>query len=162
MLNAACSDDVETVVLAARVVANMALSEDGRAQLVEDDAISLLVALCKAKEEPVQANATAAVANLAEDRDMEIELLEKGAVESLAGNTSSMHDGLVFHSARGLLPLTAPPENRHFVIDKVGLGPFVSLCQHQDMRIKKMGAECMGNLGVKVELAYEAEDSGSD
>jgi len=96
---------------------------------------------------------------MAEDPDMEIELLERGAVETLCGNTSDMHDGLVFHSARGLVPLTKPGENREYVVGKVGLGPFVALCQHHDMRIKSMGAEYMGNLGVKVELAYECDDS---
>ena len=93
---------------------------------------------------------------------MEIELLEKGAVEAMAANTGSIHDGLVFHSGRGLVPLTRDPANREFVLAKVGMGPFVSLCQHQDLRVKKMGATILGHLGVKVELAYEEASGSSD
>ena len=93
---------------------------------------------------------------------VQVDMLHMGALEALAGNAGSLHDELVFHTARALVVLTKDEVNRPYVVEKLGMGPFVALCQHQDLRIKKMGAKALGQLGVEVELAYEVDESGSD
>jgi len=89
----------------------------------------------------------------------DVETLAQIERSAMAG---SINDALVFHTARALVVLTRDKANRAFITEKVGMGPFVSLCQHQDIRVKKMGAKALGQLGVAVELAYEAREEDSE
>lgn len=101
------------------------------------------------------------MANLAHDPEGEEQLLEAGVLESLAGLVHSPETAVLFHTARALEYLTKNSENREYVVDTVGMGPFIALCQAPELRVKKMAAKALGNLGVHVELQVE-EQADSD
>eukprot|EP00658_Telonema_sp_P-2_P033359 TRINITY_DN24503_c0_g1_i1.p1 TRINITY_DN24503_c0_g1~~TRINITY_DN24503_c0_g1_i1.p1 ORF type:complete len:323 (-),score=67.00 TRINITY_DN24503_c0_g1_i1:36-1004(-) len=158
LMNAACLDHEPSVAAATRAIANLCISSDGKAAVLEESGASLLVSLLSCAHPAVVAGAAAAIANLALNPEAEAELLEVGAVEGLARNASSNNPAVQFHTARGFVVLTTKAQNRDLVIDAVGMGPFIALCQTPDLRVKKMGAKALANLGVHVEMQYEDLD----
>jgi hypothetical protein len=143
---------VRSAALAAWILANLGSQEKPRDQLVQEGALSPLVALLNSSNADAQLYAAWAITNLCNDRRAhQLLAAEFGAISPLVALLKSNNGSVKLNSVLALAKLSSVVENAALIVEEGGVAPFVGLLESNNLVLLENALLALGNLAASIE-----------